>query len=408
MASDRANSAVPGFALVAGASAVAGVAGYAITIVAARLLGVDYATFGVFWSALYFGVGALAGAQQAFAGMARRASNDEGEPVTVRSAIGWSLASSVALSALAVSAVAPSSFSDPVEFGAALLVGLMTYGLYAVALGSLYGAHRWRIVATVTVLDPVLRLVAIAAIIMLGGGLVGAVWAAVLPIPLLALCLLFVVGRDRSLVLDRSVGAALRAAGLVIAGGVAASFVINGIPLIFGVIAPADEGAAVGQYIFAFILVRAPLVVGLLALQSYLVVYLRDARRIGRTLALVCAAIASAGVVLAGVMLKFGERIVDLVAGELGSVDGAVLAGIAIASATTGVLVATGAWTIARGQAYVYTVGWWVTAIALVALAALLPGDAVSKVTIASIVAPLFGAAAHLLGVRALRDASAS
>lgn len=387
---------VGGFAWVGAASAVAGVAGYAITIVAARLLGDEYGLFGVFWSALYFGVGALAGAQQAFAGMARFAPDDENTRPRVCSALLPSLCASLLLALIAAGTLVPVVLERNMGFGAALVVGLASFGVYAVALGGLYGAKRWGVVAAVTVLDPVLRLAFIAVVGMAGGGVAGAVWAAVLPAPILAVALVLVMTRERSLVLDRSVARAMRSAGVIVAGGVAASFVINGIPVVFAVLSPDGVDEAGGQYVFAFILIRAPLVVTLLAFQSYLVVLFRDSERRGAALALTVLGLALVGLLFTVALWRIGEPVVAFVSGPLGTVSADVLAGIGLAATTTAILVATGAWVISVGASQRYALGWWATALAFVVAVAVTPGDPAARITAASILAPVVGIAVHL------------
>lgn len=397
-----------GFAVVAASSAVAGVIGYAITIVAARLLGVEYGAFGVFWSALYFGVGALAGAQQEFARMTRRGEAHPAAPDAaahrqmVRRAVGAAAIGSVLVSTVATTSLALSALSaDPLERILAIGVGFAFFGVYAVLLGMQYGARRWATVATATVADPLLRVVLIVVAIEAGGGLTGATWAAVLPFPILAGALLVVCLRDGSLTLEKAALPALRAAAMVVAGGLASSFLINGVPMLFALVAPSEDPAVVARYVFAFILVRAPLVVGALALQSFLVVQLRDHARPGRLVAMVLLAIAVVTGVGAVVLAAVGDPIIRALGGSVGAPDSAVVIGIAIASGTTSGLIVVGCWALARERRQTFAVGWWLAAAAIVTVAAVVPGDAETRVTLASAVAPALGAIAMAIALRA-------
>lgn len=385
-----------GFAAVAVASAVAGALGYAITIVAARLLGADYAVFGVFWSAMYFVIGALAGGQQEFARMTR-ASGAQRVELAVSRSLWWFAAASAVIASLASLAALRLVFVDEAaSLALALAVGLASYGVYAALLGTQYGARRWWVVATATVADPLIRLVAIVLAVQSGGGLVGAAWAAVVPFPLLVILLVVTVRRTAAIAIDRAPRAAVIAALTVVGGGVAASFLINGVPVLFRIVAPDETPSAVAGYVFAFILVRAPLVVGVLALQSFVIVTLRDHARPRRLAALLVLGTLGAAAVGAAGLSVAGEPLVAAVAGDLPSPSAALLVGIAVASGTTAALVITGCLALAEERRRAYSLGWWGSAIAVIAIALVLPGDAAARITVATIAGPLVGVAVHL------------
>lgn len=385
-----------GFAAVAVASAVAGALGYAITIVAARLLGADYAVFGVFWSAMYFVIGALAGGQQEFARMTR-ASEAQRVELAVSRSLWWFAAASAVIASLASLAALRLVFVDEAaSLALALAVGLASYGVYAALLGTQYGARRWWVVATATVADPLIRLVAIVLAVQSGGGLVGAAWAAVVPFPLLVILLVVTVRRTAAIAIDRAPRAAVIAALTVVGGGVAASFLINGVPVLFRIVAPDETPSAVAGYVFAFILVRAPLVVGVLALQSFVIVTLRDHARPRRLAALLVLGTLGAAAVGAAGLSVAGEPLVAAVAGDLPSPSAALLVGIAVASGTTAALVITGCLALAEERRRAYSMGWWGSAIAVIAIALVLPGDAAARITVATIAGPLVGVAVHL------------
>lgn len=402
--------ATSGLAVVAVASGIAGIIGYGITIVAARLLGIDYGPFGVFWSALYFGVGALAGAQQEFARMARSVGPEPAAGIDPERrgrlfrALGAAVVASVLVSAVAAVALALTALrADPLEHAVAIGVGFTFFGLYAVLLGLQYGARRWRTVAIATVADPLLRIAFITGVLGAGGGLTGAIWASVAPFPILAAVLLVVSLCDRALTLEKAAIPAVQAAAVVVAGGVASSFLINGVPMLFALVAPSEDPAVVSRYVFAFILVRAPLVVGALAMQSFLIVHLRDNDRPGRLtgmLVLAIVVVTGAGALLLAVA---GEPIIRAVGGSVGVPPTVVLVGIAIASGTTATLIVVACWALSLERRRAYAAGWWVAALTLLFLAAVLPGEAEMRITIASAAAPVIGAVAVLVGMRARR-----
>jgi hypothetical protein len=393
--------------VVAVASGIAGLVGYGITIIAARLLGVDYGAFGVFWSALYFGVGALAGAQQEFARMTRSrdpesGSATDGSPAhRLRRSIGASAVASLLLSGAAtVILVLTALRADRLQHAVAIAVGFAFFGFYAVLLGMQYGARRWKLVASMTVADPLLRLLLIVVVVGAGGGLSGAVWAAVAPFPILAFILLAVVLRDDSLLLEKNALAAVRAAGIVVAGGVAASLLINGVPLLFALVAPSEDPAVVSRYVFAFILVRAPLVVGALALQSFLIVHMRDHSRPARFSGMLVLAVVGATGLGSLLLILVGEPIIRTIGGGIGVPSPAVLVGIAAASGATSAMIIIGCLALALEQRRAYTSSWWAAALSVAMLAAVLPGEAETRITVASALAPVVGVIFLLFGMR--------
>ncbi|MBA8848942.1 hypothetical protein [Microcella alkalica] len=372
------------------------------------MFGVEYGAFGVFWSALYFGVGALAGAQQEFARMTRSLDpNPTALPASVGAeriprAIGAASVASVLVSAVSTVALAFTALrGEPFEHAVAIGVGFAFFGLYAVLLGMQYGARRWRTVAIATVADPLLRIALITVVVEAGGALTGAIWAAVAPFPVLAAVLLAVSLRDRSLILDKAAIPAARAAAVVVAGGVASSFIINGVPMLFALVAPGEDPAVVSRYVFAFILIRAPLVVGALALQSFLIVHLRDHSRPNRMIGMLVLAIVAVTGLGALLLAVVGEPIVRAVGGAIGVPTTLVLVGIAVASGATSALIVVGCWALARERRRFYAAGWWAAALSLIILAAVLPGDVETRITVASAIAPVVGVVAVLAGLRA-------
>lgn len=396
-----------GFVVIAVASAVGGTIGYGITIVAARALGVDYGAFGVFWSALYFVVGALAGAQQEFARITRSR-----RPLAVAhsvararhqllKAIGAATVASVFLSGLATPALAATALrAAPPEHALAIAVAFAFFGLNAVLLGMQYGARRWRTVAFATVADPLMRIIFISVAVGAGGGLTGGIWATVLPFPVLTAILLIMTIRDRSLYLEEDAIPAVRAAAVVVAGGVASSFMINGIPMLFALVAPSEDPEVVSRYVFAFILIRAPLVVGALALQSFLIVVLRDHPRAGRLTASLVCAIVPVTALGAISIAAFGEPLVLAVGKVVGAPTQAILVGIVVASGTASALIVVGCWALASERRQAYTAGWWAAAVSIVVLSAVIPGDSELRITVASAAAPVLGMIAMMIGAR--------
>jgi O-antigen/teichoic acid export membrane protein len=293
------------------------------------------------------------------------------------------------------------AMSLPIAVGSALYVGVATL------TGMLYGLRRWSVLAVVIVVDVALRLVFTLIVFALGGDIVALAWATIVPFPLLgALLAVLVFGRSHpGYRLDVTAKPLVKHTLGTVAAGIGVAVLVSGFPLFVGLAAHDTPDQVVGSLIFALVITRAPLVVVMLALQSYLVVILRDRQHIYLTILKLSALLAAAGAVLAVLVYFWGEPVLVFFAGPDFSVEPLLLALLVIGSIFTGLLALSGAATLARRRHRDYVLGWTVAAGLAVALLFLLPADLATRVVVALTVGPLVGYLLHLIGLRRHRDA---
>jgi len=399
--SDSAAVRAGGFRAIAISTLVAGLLGYAITTVAARGLGPDeYADFSSFWGMQYLLVGTFGGLQQEFSRAVSPTASPTGAPrVTSRFAVAG--AGVAALVSLAVVSVAgPIVFAEGVAgFGAPLLVGLALYAVVAVYSGVMYGISAWRVLAVVIVADPLLRLAGIAIVLLAGGGATSAVWASVVPYLVVLGILVGTMMRGTGSAFAVDVGPARLAANAArtVGAAVGVSVLVSGLPLLVGLARGEASASSVGVLVFVLILTRAPLVLAVLSLQSYLIVRLRDGG--GRVGALLAVGVVAAGAALALAGYLVGSPVIEAIAGPRYAVDPVVVAVLVASSVATALLGVTGAVVLARSRHGVYVAGWTIAAAMSALLMFVLPGTLETRVAAALAVGPLLGLAVHALAL---------
>jgi hypothetical protein len=389
------------------ATAIAGGSGYAVNaIVPIFRSPADYAVFSVLWSALYLIIAALSGLQQEVTrATARRASPDSGAPPNPVRAFAIT-AAAVTGSAILVSGI----WWLPVVVGGdgwaltvPLAVGAASYIIVAVLSGTMYGLELWSVVAFMIGVDGVLRLLGVIMALAAGAGTVGLFWAVIIPFPLTPLILwLFVrrriVGKTE---LDVARGRLTWNVGRTIIASAATGLLISGFPLLLAATSPhagKEELAAVNLSIN---LIRAPLVIVVLSLQSYLVVHfrksgglaLRQFIRLAILIAGVTALLAAAAWALGPVVLGwFGHAYV---------LDRWTVAALVGASGLLAILCVSGSLTLALSRHSVYVGGWVVAAVASV-LVLMIPGALVPRMLVSLAIGPAIGVMVHTIGAATL------
>ncbi|QNE45987.1 hypothetical protein F1C58_03035 [Glaciihabitans sp. INWT7] len=388
--------------LIIGATVVAGITGYAVTFVVFRATGAAaYSVFAVFWAALYLVIGGLSGIQQEIARATHRI-DAESRTAPSRARTFGIVTAGVVFLLVVVSSPLWSSASFRTDAQALVLplaVGSACYVLVATMSGSLYGVSQWRSVALLVAADGVLRLVLLLVALLFTRDIVVLAWVVALPFPLaLVLSWRFIrggfVGRS-----DLDVG--YRALTWNVARTVLASastaILVSGFPLLLGLTAKSEPGGLVGQLIFTITLTRAPLIVSVMALQSYFVVRFRDgARSMSRTLLYVLLAVIIGTLLLAGLGWLFGAPLLEWVSGSRHiSIEGNVIAVLIASSGLVAALSVTGSAVLARSRHLVYSSGWF--AAAIVTIGVMLTGiDFIPRVETALILGPAAGLLFHL------------
>jgi hypothetical protein len=390
-----------GAALIIGATAIAGVAGYLVTFVVFRAAGAAaYATFAVFWATLYLVVGGLAGIQQEITRGTHRIPVGS-RTVASRARNFAALASVVvfilivASSPLWANAVFP-RVGEPLIWPLALGAG--SYVLVATLAGSLYGVSQWRSLALLIATDGVLRLGLLLLALIFTRDIVALAWVVALPFPL-ALILLWrfirggIVGRS-----DLDVGyrqLSWNVARTVLASA-STAILVSGFPLILGVAARGQSPVFIGQLIFTITLTRAPLIVTVMSLQSYFVVHFRDHHRtMWRTFAGAQLVVVGGAVVLAALGWWLGPIVLSWVSGSPTPIGGPLIALLVASSALVAALSISGSAVLAKSRHFVYSAGWFVAAVVTIAVMSF-PVEFLPRVEVALVVGPIAGLVVHL------------
>jgi len=383
------------------ATIISGIAGYLVTWFAYRLAGpAEYASFAVFWAAIYLVVGALAGVQQEIARATHPLGAGErpGAPTARNFAV--MLACGVAILILATapfwgSLVFPGSMWG---FVLPLAIGTASYAVVAVVAGSLYGVHRWNELALMMVADALVRLVAVVIGGLLGLDAQGLAWLIALPFGFVILVLWpvlrrGVVGRIR---LDVDMRGLASNVSRTLVASASTALMVSGFPLLIS--AASDEGhtALLGEVIFATTLVRAPLIVGVMSLQSYLIVRFRADPHARRSMVLFVAVILAGGAVLAVPAVLLGTPVLTLVGGDAPSVEPWFYGVLVVSSALVAALTVTGAELLAASRHLAYSAGWAVAAVAT-AVSIVVAGGLVEAVAVASLAGPVAGLIVHVV-----------
>jgi len=171
---------------------------------------------------------------------------------------------------------------------------------------------------------------------------------------------------------------------------------VSGFALLLGLTSPGADPVLLGLYILAATLVRAPLVVVAMALQSYLLVVFRDAaEHVGARLIAILAAVAGVGAVLAVLAWLLGPLVFGWLFPGEPTPDGWFVAALVVSSALVAAMVVAAAALLARSLHFAYTAGWVTGAVVTIA-ALLLPFDLETRTIVALLAGPVVGLLVHL------------
>lgn len=404
-------SAGRGLLAIMGATVVAGAAGYLVQGLVPLFIGgpAEYLPFSVFWSTLYLVIAAQSGIQQEVTRatgpvpVADAETAEEGARAPSALARFTRMAVVVVLVALTALGAALGPFLFPgswLVLVPCLVLGCTAYVTIAVLSGALYGLSIWWAVATMTILDAVLRLVLVLAACLTAPRVEVLALAVALPFPLTAAIMWLlvrrrVVGRISVDVPPRRLASNAVSA---VTAAVATGILTSGFSTVIALTTPRQDHAALGALIFVLTLTRAPLVIPMLALQSYLIVTFRSAPdRSARLLARLSAAIVAITAAGSLAAMWVVPAIIEAIWPEYAIGPGAAAGAIASAGATA-LLCVSGPAVLARASHRAYMTGWLSAAIVM-ALALLIPLPLEPRVLTALAAGPLVGVVIHALAL---------
>lgn len=393
----EAGAATGGFSRLILATIIGGVAGYVITWLVPRAVGfAEYAEFAVFWGFLFLMVSALSGIQQEVTRATRPATTG-----SMTRALIFGAVVSVAVLALIlgtaplwVEAVFPTTswaLVLPAAIGAASYVGVAVVG------GALYGLAQWGAVFWLISTEALLRLVAVGAILLFSNDIVVIAWAVALPFPLTLILLsrlLFPKIWKRA---ELDVDSRQLTWNVVrtIAAAASMGVLISGMPMLLGIAAGGESKELVGLVIITITFTRAPLIVVMMALQSYFIVLFKNAgSAFWKTYLTLSGAVVLGGGVLGLLGFLVGPWVFSLLfPGEIVP-SAEFVSTMVVSSALVALLCLSSPAVLVRSQHFVYTAGWIVAAVTTVVILAL-PIAFMARVVLALFLGPAAGLLVH-------------
>ncbi|KAE8764556.1 hypothetical protein [Georgenia thermotolerans] len=396
-----------GGAGVAAAAAIAALAGLAVQVLAARhLTPAQNADFLAFWSLLFAGYALATGLQNETTRAVRAAivapSDGRRRPRVMLIAVAVGL-----LGALVMALVAGVGGERILHADAGAAVALLAAGMLGAAgqggtTGSLAGRGSWRLFALFSAAEPLVRLLLVAAAVLLGAGLLGLEAAtAAAGVTWLVLTLALAPARPVwRLRADADTGRYVARLLGAMAGAGANGILMVGFPTLVKLTTEPLVYAGAAPLILAVSMTRAPLLIPLNAFQGVVITQVVEApRRTTRTLvkaAGLILAVAAAGAALAAAV---GPALMELVFGGGYRVAGQVLASLTLAAGVLAVLVLAGAVALALRRHVAYVLGWSVAVVVSLAML-LLPLGLETRVVVSLVVGPVCGIAVHAAAIR--------
>lgn len=386
------------------ATVIAGILGYVIQLLAPVLLEKEasYVTFSVLWSAVYLCVSAMSGVQQEVTRASHpsttHAPNTVLRSFTITAAVVIVIVG-VVLGFVLASSVLPGS---ALALAAALCVALAGYLLVAVLSGVMYGLSLWRAVAMLTILDAVIRAVVLTIAFALQMSSVVIAFGIAFPFGLTA-AIVWIAVRKRvvgNFALDVAFPTLARNVTSTVGAAICMGAMISGLPLLIGLTGSTEDPSVIGAVILAITLSRAPIVVPVIALQSFLIsaVFRErsgvDRKTVARLLLLAGGAIA----VLAALAAFVGPPIIALVSAGKFQIDAIMMAVIVISAGLVAMMCISGPALVAARH-HVGNLAGWVLAAVLTVICLLLPLELHVKVGIALIFPIVVGFTVHLFAL---------
>ncbi|KQB87264.1 hypothetical protein [Corynebacterium lowii] len=321
-----------------------------------------------------------------------------------------------ALSLLTESWWMPRILTDYQMAGSGLLaLGLCLYAFQAVLSGVLSGWEQWPQYAWLIALDSGIRFLLAALAFLFGWDLLPFLLLTVVGTLSWAIIVLSNRGAREHLRTPLPVSLrtfARRAGSAMLATGASAAIISGIAPLISATLEEpeARAGVALSGIMIAVSFTRAPILVPLQRFQSALIVYfVRHRERMRQAVLAPAAAVLGVGAFGAVLAWLIGPWLlrVGWDNDPAYAVPGPLLAALTFASACTGVLMITGAASIAAERHRLYVLGW-VGASVTVGAILWWGTDPLTTVPAALIIGPLVGTVIHLSALRAPRGTEAT
>jgi O-antigen/teichoic acid export membrane protein len=398
----------PGTAPVGAGVVVLGVSAYAFLALAGRGLGVErFAVLSVLWVLVFtVGPGLFLPLEQEVgrAVAARRAVGDGAGPVVRRTLVlaVTGAAGATAVLVLTAPLLVPGVLADDAGALVALLLAVWALAAAHLSRGVLAGTGRFGRYGAQLALEGLVR--AGGAAVLLAAGATAVLGYGLLLGGATALAVLLTSAGLRAALQPgppAAAGELSRSLGLLVAGALLAQVLVNAGPLLVALLEPAGERGAAGRFLAAALLSRVPLLL-FAAVQAALLPRLAalagagelaGLRRVLATTSLAVGAL-GAGAVLAAVAA--GPPLVRLLFGAGFEVDRLPLVLLTGATAAFMLAMVVASACIARERQGSAAAGWAAGTAVLLLGAAVLPGEPVARVALASLLGCVAALAALL------------
>ncbi|PRQ12185.1 hypothetical protein C1Y63_02425 [Corynebacterium sp. 13CS0277] len=383
------------------ATAIAGIAGFVVIIVAAwALTPAETAEFSAYWGLFFTGTGVLTGfMQETTRSLAGTPTPGGARPLKVATWVGVAIAAAICVTSPAWIGSIVSTHHIP---GVLLLaVGLASYSIQAAIAGILSARKLWSRYALLVACDSGVRMIAAIAAWLAGYHLLAFMIITVMGAASWLL-LLRPRGTIGNAVADCSPRVFARRAWTAMGAAGATAVLIVGFPTIVKLTNPTAAGAA--AVIYAVTLTRAPLLVPLQQFQSALIVRFVEHRdRLGRALTTPLLIVWAVGVVGAAAAWVVGPWLMTtILRSEAYHMPGWALGAYTIGAACTATMMVVGTATIAT-ERHAYYLSGWIVATALAIAAQLLPWSLQVTTVLALTAGPLVGTTIQGIGLARIR-----
>ena len=407
------SKAIKGAPTILAAIFVAGVLGYLATVLVFREVGsADYVWFAAYWSALYLVIGSLSGVEQEFARatkMSQANTPKSKSPVMV-------FVTGLTAALIAVTIITSTLWAElilgnegyilvlPFAIGVAGFVFVATLG------GILYGLSKWHLLALMIGVDGVIRVSLLLIALALTDDLVVLAWCVSIAFPL-TIAVLWPALRKaihRQAVVDVNLAKLTWNVARTLIASASSALLVTGFPMVIVFASGGSNLVFIGQLILCLTLLRAPMIVVAMSMQSFLVVKFRDLESsTTKFMIIINGGILLLTTAMASLAPSLGSALFAIVSDEELLITGEIFAVIFISAGLFAMMIVSSTPILARGYHFVYSLGWLVSATATVLLI-LGPGELVDRLISAIILGPLLGLGIFITALFFTRKKSAS
>ena len=379
--------------------------GYFVTVLVYREVGpAEYVWFAAYWATLFLVIGTLSGVEQELARGTKKAKSSDPKPSSPATQFALGLAGLV----IAVTITTSTLWAEPLlgDQGQLLVwpfaVGASGIVLVAALGGTLYGLSKWNLLALMISLDATIRVSLLAIALLFTDDLVVLAWCVSIPFPLTIAVLwpMLRKGIYRQTEVDVTLGKLTWNVARTVVASASSALIITGIPTLVVYASQGSNLIFTGQLILTLTLLRAPLTVVAVSLQSFLVVKFRDQRSSGaKIMVSIQIGLILVTLILAWIGLTFGPALLSALSDDVSLITGEIVALTIVSSGLLAMMIVLAASLLAQGNHFFYSLGWLFSALATV-LIILGPGELTDRVISAILIGPLVG-----LGIFALATA---